>query len=112
MNDPNFFSESNGESKGLVDNSPGGGVYPDKKAQSGNFGKKSGPRSAQDVITPKRFVWHIFRLMIVKEDRIANPERPRNPNYLYWFRRYEFLKLTKISKNCPKIIFLNFFLEK
>ena len=39
MNDPNFFSESNGESKGLVDNSPGGGVYPDKKAQSGNFGK-------------------------------------------------------------------------
>ena len=46
MNDPNFFSESNGESKGLVDNSPGGGVYPDKKAQSGNFGKKSGPRSA------------------------------------------------------------------
>ena len=46
MNDPNFFSESNGESKGLVDNSPGGGVYPDKKAQSGNFGKKLGPRSA------------------------------------------------------------------
>ena len=42
MNDPNFFSESNGESKGLVDNSPGGGVYPDKKAQSGNFGKKIG----------------------------------------------------------------------
>ena len=39
MNDPNFFSESNGESKGLVDNSPGGGVYRDKKAQSGNFGK-------------------------------------------------------------------------
>ena len=46
MNDPNFFSESNGESKGLVDNSPGGGVYPDKKVKSGNFGKKSGPRSA------------------------------------------------------------------
>ena len=112
MNDPNFFSESNGESKGLVDNSPGGGVYPDKKAQSGNFGKKLGPRSAQDVITPKQFVWHIFRLMIVKEDRIANPERLRNPNYLYWFRRYEFLKLTKNPKIVQKSFFYLFFLEK
>ena len=46
MNDTNFFSESNGESNGLVDNSPGGRVYPNKMAQSGNFGKKSGPRSA------------------------------------------------------------------
>ena len=46
MNAPNFFSESNGESNGLVDNSPGGRVYPDRKAQSGNFRKKSGPRSA------------------------------------------------------------------
>ena len=34
MNDPNFFSESNGESNGLVDNSPGGTVYTDRKAQT------------------------------------------------------------------------------
>ena len=34
MSDPNFFSESNGESNGLVDNSPGGTVYTDRKAQT------------------------------------------------------------------------------
>ena len=100
-----FFSQSNG----VVDNSPGGTIYPDRKAQSRNFGEKSGPRSAYDAIAPKRSVWHQFRLMVFKEDKIGNLEHPRNPNYLYWFRRYEFQKLNekirKLSEN-------HFFLEK
>ena len=109
MSDPNFYSESNGESNGLVVNSRRGWIYPDRKAQSRNFWKKLGPQSTHNVKSPKWCIWPQFCLMMFKEDRIANPERPRNPNYLYWFGRYEFLKLTKKFKNCPKIIFLNYF---
>ena len=65
---------------------------------------KNRVRTAKKVIKqPLGYLKNISSSHIFKADRIANLERPRIPNYLYWFRRYEFQKLNekirKLSEN-------------
>ena len=72
---------------------------------------KNRVRTAKKVIKqPLGYLKNISSSHIFKADRIANLERPRIPNYLYWFRRYEFQKLNeKIRKLYENQFFLFFF---
>ena len=52
---------------------------------------KNQVRKAKKMVKlPLGYLKNISSSHIFKADRIANLERPRIPNYLYWFRRYEF----------------------
>ena len=72
---------------------------------------KNRVRKAKKMVKlPLGYLKNISSSHIFKADRIANLERPRIPNYLYWFRRYEFQKLNeKIRKLYENQFFLFFF---
>ena len=52
---------------------------------------KNWVRKAKKMVKlPLGYLKNISSSHIFKADRIANLERPRITNYLYWFKRYEF----------------------